>query len=73
MRNCFSIIFCILIKNGTLEALGNICFKVLKIVKMFRGLSLLKGIFPDELEIADLSLILENNEDLKENYRPVNI
>lgn len=40
---------------------------------MFRGLSLLKGIFPDELEIADLSLILENNEDLKENYRPVNI
>lgn len=33
---------------------------------MFRRLRLLKWLFPDELEIADLSLILENNEDLKD-------
>lgn len=38
----------------------------MKIVKIFGRLRLLKWLFPDELEIADLSLILENNEDLKD-------
>ena len=35
-------------------------------MKIFGRLRLLKWLFPDELEIADLSLILENNEDLKD-------